>query len=74
MEAVRIGARTAAVLVQNFRVDTSSWSDFEQFVRQFGGTAVRNGICESQCPKLDNLLFAWVDSHVASDADIAAAT
>jgi hypothetical protein len=74
LEANRIGTRAAAVLVQNFRAGGTSWGDFEQFVHQLGGSAVRNGVCACRCQAVDPLLFAWVDCPVASDADIAAAT
>jgi hypothetical protein len=71
IEASRIGARTALLLVQNFYADSTSWSDFESFVDLLGAKACRNGICEVSCPGVERLLFAWVDSIQASDADLA---
>lgn len=71
MEAKRIGAKTAIVLVQNFHKDSSAWSDFQSFVDQFGAQACRDGICEARCPGVDRLLFAWVDSDVATNEQLA---
>lgn len=71
LEAKRIGAKNAVVLVQNFRADTASWSDFEAFVKLFCVCARRNGICEATCPDIGRLLFAWVDCRVATDAELA---
>ena len=62
---------TAVVLVQNFRPDTASLSDFEQFVRLFGTAACRDGICEVTCPRVQRLLFAWVDCPLATEAQLA---
>jgi hypothetical protein len=73
LEAVRIGANTAVVLVQNFRADTTCWADFEAFVSQFGVSATRGGVCEATCPGVERLLFAWVDCPTASDAELARA-
>ena len=61
MEAERIGARTAVMLVQNFRPETSSWADFESFVAHFGGTAARRGICDTTCRQHVQLLLAWTE-------------
>ena len=72
-EALRLGAKTAVVLVQNFRADTTCWPDFEAFVSQFEVTAQRGSICEATCPGVERLLFAWVDCRTASDADLALA-
>jgi hypothetical protein len=68
MEAKRIGARTAVMLVQNFRSETTGWADFEAFAAQLGAKANRGGICETSCRQPVQLLFAWVDSPLASDA------
>jgi len=73
IEANRIGAGTAIVLVQNFRPESTSWPDFEAFVTQFGACAPRGTITEAACPGIDRLLFAWVDCPAATDADLALA-
>jgi hypothetical protein len=73
LEAARIGAGTAVLLVQNFRPATSGWADFEKFVAQFGAVACRGGVCESGLGGDGRLLFSWVDSPLASDAQIALA-
>ena len=73
LEAARIGAQTAVLLVQNFRPETSGWADFEKFVAQFGVSASRGGICEAHRIQGARLLFAWVDSPVATDAQLALA-
>jgi hypothetical protein len=72
LEARRIGARSAVLLVQNFYPESAAWPDFEAFAKLFGGAACRQGMCEAACPGLDRLLFAWADSPLASDADLAA--
>jgi hypothetical protein len=72
LEARRIGARSAVLLVQNFYPESAAWADFEAFTRLFGAAACRPGMCETACPNLDRLLFAWADSPLASDADLAA--
>lgn len=71
IEASRIGARTAIILVQNFYPASVAWPDFKSFVDLFGATACRDGICEVRCPGVERLLFAWVDSPVATDAELA---
>jgi len=73
LEAARIGAQTAVLLVQNFRPETSGWVDFEKFVAQFGASASRGGICEAHRLQGARLLFAWVDCPVATDAQLALA-
>ena len=72
MEASKIGARTALLLVQNFFPASGAWPDFQAFSRQFGAEACRDGVCEARCPGVDRLLIAWVDSAVANDAELAA--
>lgn len=69
IEARRIGARTAMLLVQSFDEKSQSWPDFDLFVRQFGASAGRVGICETKCPEVERLLFAWVDSPAMTDAE-----
>jgi hypothetical protein len=73
LEASRIGARTAVVLVQNFRPYSTCWPDFEAFVKRFGVAVNRGTIAEATCPGVDRLLFAWVDCTTATDADLALA-
>jgi hypothetical protein len=72
LEASRIGARTAVLLVQNFYPASLGWADFEMFAQLFEAAACRNGICEVRCPGVERLLFAWADSPVATDAELAA--
>ena len=71
LEARRIGSRSAVLMVQNFYPESAAWADFEAFALLFGGAACRQGTCEAACPGLDRLLFAWADSPLASDADLA---
>lgn len=71
LEASRIGARSAMMLVQNFYPASVAWQDFKLFVDLFGATACRDGICEAHCPGVERLLFAWVDCRVATDAELA---
>jgi hypothetical protein len=60
-------------LVQNFYADSTSWSDVEFFVDLIGAKACRDEICEVRCPEVERLLFAWVDSRVATNAELASA-
>jgi hypothetical protein len=73
LEAERIGARVAVVLIHNFRADTTCWPDFERFVTQLGETPTRGGLCEVRRQKEPRLLFGWVDSPVATDEQITSA-
>jgi hypothetical protein len=72
LEASRIGARTAVLLVQNFYPASDAWFDFEQFVQLFEANACRDGVCDVKCPGVERLLFAWVDSSLATDAELGA--
>ena len=72
LEARRIGAETALLLVHNFYPATEAWHDYQAFVAQFGNSACRNGVCEVTCPSAKRLLFAWVDSPTATDDELAA--
>ena len=71
LEASRIGAQTAVLLVQNFFAESIAWPDFQAFSRLFDVEACRDGVCAARCPGVDRLLFAWVDSAVATDAELA---
>lgn len=71
IEASRIGAGTAMLLVQNFYADSTSWSDFESFAKLLGAVACRDGVCEVRCPAVERLLFGWTDSPTATDAELA---
>lgn len=79
MEAERIGASTAVVLVQHFHkpagspaeesdAEQKNWQDFESFVQLFDVAAIRGGVCQAKGPEDPSLLFAWVDCPVATDA------
>ena len=71
LEASRIGARTAMLVVQNFYPASTAWPDFEAFVQLFNVSPCRDGVCEARCPRVERLLFAWVDCRVATDAELA---
>jgi hypothetical protein len=71
LEATRIGAGTAMLLVHNFYPASTAWTDYQLFVELLGATASRNGICEAQCLGVERLLLTWVDSPLATDADLA---
>jgi hypothetical protein len=66
-----IGARTAVMLVQNFRPETRSGTDFEEFAVRLGAKPGRAGICETACLQPVRLMLAWADSPLATDAQIA---
>jgi hypothetical protein len=70
LEAERFGVDTAVLLIQNFRSTTTGWADFDSFVAQFGVRPSRGGVCQARARGKILLLFAWVDSPVAADADL----
>ncbi len=71
LEAERFRAPLALMLVQSFREDPMSWSDFVAFCQLFGITAKRGEIAEARRTGNQRLFLGWVDSPLASDAEIA---
>jgi hypothetical protein len=71
IEAQRFGAKLAVMLVQSFREDPVSWADFSKFCALLGTTAVRGGLAEARRTGTERLFLGWVDSTVASDAQMA---
>jgi hypothetical protein len=71
LEARRFGAPIAVMIVQSFRDDPLSWSDYCKFSSFLGATAVRGGITEARRTGTEKLFLGWIDSTVASDSDIA---
>lgn len=71
LEAQRFRTPLAAMLVQSFREDEQSWSDFRAFCELLGASAARGRFAEARRTGTERLFLGWVDSAVASDAEIA---
>lgn len=71
LEAKRIGANMAVMLVQSFREDKLSWHDFAAFCSALGTTAIRGGLAEARRSDTERLFLGWVDCPVATDGEIA---
>lgn len=71
IEARRFGASQAVMLVQSFRDDPVSWSDFAAFSTLLGATPARGQVVEAKSCGSERLFVGWVDSSPASDAAIA---
>ena len=71
IEAQRFGAPFAVMLVQSFRDDPISWSDFSAFCSLLGTSAVRGSLVEASRSGPERLFIGWVDSELATDNAIA---
>ena len=71
LEAERFRAPLALMLVQSFREDPISWSDYVAFCQLFGISAKRGEISEAHRSGPQRLFLGWVDSPLASDKEIA---
>ena len=71
IEAQRFGAKVAVMLVQSFRDDPVSWTDFSKFCALLGTAAIRGGVAEARRTGTERLFLGWVDSTAASDAQMA---
>jgi len=72
LEAQRCNAPLALMLVQSFCEDPLSWNDYVAFCEVMGISAIRGEIAEARRNKGPQRLFlGWVDSPVATDAEIA---
>lgn len=71
LEAQRFRAPLAVMLVQSFREDADAWSDYCAFCALLGTKPTRGGVAEAHRRGPERLFLAWVDSAVASDAEIA---
>lgn len=71
IEAPRIGAKHAVMLVQSFRPPSASAVDFSAFVRHLGAELVGEGIVRLDQHDSPTLHLGWASSPLCTDADIA---
>ena len=73
IEADRIGAHAAVMLVLSFQPDPDSKSDFEKFCVHLNAQPSSNGSSLRRCAAINGmpLFLGWLDLPVCSDADIA---
>ncbi len=75
IEADRIGAHAAVMLVLSFRPDPSSKSDFDNFCAHLNAQPSSNGSSLRECSAIGGLplFLGWLDAPPCSDADVAKA-
>lgn len=71
LEAGRVGASSAGMVVLSFKPDPESRSDFARFVESQGATFREGALCWSTTVTFCPFFLAWIDLSSASDADIA---
>ena len=71
LEAERIGAPIAAMIVASFATDSQSKADFERFVTAVGGSFVPGKLARARDDGGKKLLLGWLDLERSTDADIA---
>jgi hypothetical protein len=72
LEADRFGASQAVMVVQSFRADPQSWSDFRMFCGALGVAPVEGQLVEVPRTGGLRLYVGWVSSPAATDAVVAA--
>jgi hypothetical protein len=72
IEAERIGAQNAAMVVLSFSKDVRSKSDFGAFVQCLGVPNQSEGLIRIPSVRNHQFYVGWLDVPVCSDADIAA--
>jgi len=72
LEAERIGADIAAMIVASFADDSRSKADFERFVTALGGSFVPGRLVRVRQIGGRSLLLGWLDLDLCTDAAIAA--
>ena len=60
IEAERLGTKNALMLIHSFSKSDNHFTDFEQFVKLFGLTAVKNSIVGPYQTNGINVYFGWV--------------
>ncbi|MFN2317151.1 MAG: hypothetical protein ABR602_10745 [Gemmatimonadales bacterium] len=70
IEARRIGATCAVMLVQSFREPSRSATDFTEFVRHLGAELIGDGLVKLPGHDSPALFVGWVTSALCSDRDI----
>ena len=72
IEAERIGAVAAVMLVVSFTTDAISRSDYDAFISCLGGKAVLDRLTSAASAVKRPLFLGWLDRPVCTDEDIAA--
>ena len=72
LEADRIGATAAVMLILSFENDLASKQDFAAFASCFGSSVSSGCLVRASTHIKKPFFFAWLDLPKASDADIAA--
>jgi len=72
IEAERIGAVAAVMLVLSFAPDAMSKGDYDAFVSCLGGKAAPSGLAAATSSLKQPLFLGWLDVPPSTDADIAA--
>ena len=73
LEAQRVRAPLAVMMIQSFREDQQSWLDYAAFASLLGAAAVRGGVAKARRSGDEQLFLGWVDCALASDSEIASA-
>lgn len=71
LEAERFGAPFAVMVVQSFRKDPASWSDFSAFCGALGATLEQGQLVEVRRAEGPRLFLGWVSCPPASDEVVA---
>ena len=74
IEAERIGAVAAVMLVLSFTRDARSKSDYDAFISCLGGEVVLDRLTRATSAVKRPLFLGWLDLSPCTDADIAAVT
>jgi len=72
IEAERIGAVAAVMLVLSFAPDATSRADYDAFVSCLGGKVAPSGLAAAASSLKRPLFLGWLDVPPSTDADIAA--
>jgi hypothetical protein len=73
LEAQRVRASIAVMMVQSFREDEQAWRDYAAFASLLGAVGVRGAVAKAKRSGTERLFLGWVDCGLASDSEIASA-
>jgi hypothetical protein len=71
LEAERVGAAIAAMIVVSFTDDARSWNDFGAFASCLGGSIPRGKMVRMPAVQRRPLFLGWLDVKPCTDAEIA---
>jgi len=74
LEAGRVGAKSAGMVVLSFRDDPRSKQDFARFAEAQGAEFLDNALCWSTTVRFCPFFLAWLDLPTATDHEIASVT